>query len=220
MKFGWQFLRTKVDGARFSNFDKPGLCHVDDYLIFGPVNGGIFLLLQAGGLTPEAQEIHLRNNYNGLYVQDDWKLLKNLTVNLGLRWEHDSEFTSRQTFRRVWESPGQVTPKTVIRAHFGKFFDQFRLGLVSQVPAFGGSRPENGTVAVLSPRVLRVAQFCLAVLPVLSVFPGPAFRIVLTDAQIAATGAVCITGGRTDCRRGQAQSTWSLRGTRPFRPMR
>ena len=112
---------------------------IDDYLTFGPVNSGIFLLLEGGGLTPEANEIHLRNNYNGLYVQDDWKLAKNLTLNLGLRWEHDSEFTSKRNFSPRLGVAWAVTPKTVIRAHFGKFYDQFRLGLASRVPAFGGS---------------------------------------------------------------------------------
>jgi hypothetical protein len=76
VKFGWQFLRTKVDGLDSLTLTNQAFATIDDYLNFGPVNSGVFLLLVAGGPTPAAQEIHLRNNYNGLYVQDDWRLFK------------------------------------------------------------------------------------------------------------------------------------------------
>ena len=135
LKFGWQYLRTKVDGVDSSVLTNQVFATVDDYVNLGPVNSGIFLLLETGGSTPEAREIHLRNNYNGLYVQDDWKLRKNLTLNLGIRWEHDSEFTSNSNFAPRLGVAWALNPKTVIRAQFGKFYDQFRLGLVSQVPA-------------------------------------------------------------------------------------
>ena len=32
-----------------------------------------------------------------------------------------------------------VTPKTVIRGSFGLFYDHFRLGLVRDIPGFGGA---------------------------------------------------------------------------------
>src|SRR5687768_4276075 len=67
LKFGWQYLRTKVDGVDTSVLANQVFATVDDYVNLGPVNSGIFLLLETGGSTPEAREIHLRNNYNGLF---------------------------------------------------------------------------------------------------------------------------------------------------------
>ncbi|MGH9941864.1 MAG: TonB-dependent receptor [Pyrinomonadaceae bacterium] len=194
VKFGWQFLRTKVDGLDSQILTNQVFSTVSDYTSFGPINGGVFLLLEAGGRTPEANEIHLRNDYNGLYVQDDWKLLKNLTVNLGLRWEHDSEFTSKNNFAPRLGVAWSVTPKTVIRAHFGKFYDQFRLGLVGQVPAFGGS-DRRVVQSLYFPRGFYGSPSFIVGLARAVGLPGPCISNHLTDAQIIAGGVTCPTGG-------------------------
>lgn len=36
---------------------------------------------------------HVGNSYTAFYAQDDWRLRPNLTFNLGLRWEYDSDLT-------------------------------------------------------------------------------------------------------------------------------
>lgn len=194
MKFGWQYLGTKVDGLDSQTLGNQVFATIDDYLTFGPVNGGIFLLLEGGGATPEAREISLRNHYNALYVQDDWKILQNLTVNVGLRWDYDSEFKGKENFSPRLGVAWSVTPNTVIRAHFGKFYDQFRLGLVSQVPAFGGS-DRRAVQPLYFPRGFYGSPSLVSSLAFAVGLPGPCISNRLTDAEIIATGAGCPFGG-------------------------
>jgi hypothetical protein len=194
VKVGWQFLRTKVNGLDPLTLTNQLFPTVTDFINFGPVNSGIFLLLRAGGPTDEARQIRLRNNYNGLYVQDDWKIRKNLTVNYGLRYDHDSEFESQKNFSPRLGLAWAVTPKTIIRSHFGAFFDQFRLGLVEQIPGFGGA-DRRVIQSLYFPRGFYGSPSFIASLARAVGLPGPCISNVLTDAQIAATGAVCTPGG-------------------------
>ncbi|HEY8412505.1 MAG TPA: TonB-dependent receptor, partial [Pyrinomonadaceae bacterium] len=139
IKFGWNYLRTRVDGDESQILNLQLFATVPDFVQFGPFNAGFFTVTTVGGLTPAANEIHLRNNYNALFAQDDWKFLPNLTLNLGMRWDYDSEFVTKRNISPRVGFAWSATPKTVIRGHYGIFYDQFRLGLVRDVPAFGGA---------------------------------------------------------------------------------
>ena len=194
LKFGWQFLRTKVDGVGPKTLTNQLFATIDDYINFGPVNSGIFLLLVAGGATPDADEIHLRNNYNAIFVQDDWKIRKNLTVNLGIRWDNDSEFDAKKNFSPRLGVAWSVTPKTVIRSNFGVFYDQFRLGLVEQVPGFGGT-DRRAIQSLYFPRGFYGSPSLVEMLAFLVGLPGPCISNHLTDAQITTMNATCPIGG-------------------------
>lgn len=194
VKFGWNFLRTKVDGvdARVVQIQLFGT--TSDFAQYGPLAGGIPLIAVVGGNTPKDDEIHLNNYYNALYVQDDWKLLKNLTLNLGIRWDHDSEFDAKHNFSPRVGVAWSVTPKTVIRGNVGIFYDQFRLGLVRNVPSFGGT-DQRGYQSLLFPRLLYGSPSFVSSIGLLLLGNGPClsngFVGNLTDQQITSAGLTC-----------------------------
>lgn len=139
LKFGWDFERTHVDGVEANGQNDQLFATQADYQQFGPIDAGFFLLLTIGGLTPQANQIKLRNNYTGLWAQDDWKIAHNLTINGGLRWDYDSAFNKTDNVSPRVGFAWSATPKTVIRGSFGLFYDHFRLGLVRDIPGFGGA---------------------------------------------------------------------------------
>ena len=191
LKFGWNFLRTRVDGIESQILNLQLFATVPDFITFGPINAGFFTVTTAGGLTPAANEIHLRNNYNAIFAQDDWKFLPNLTLNFGVRWDHDSEFVTKKNVSPRLGFAWAATPKTIVRGHFGLFYDQFRLSLVQNVPTFGGA--DRRVVQPFSyPRGFFGVPTLAPALINSTLFPGGlCVSPNLTDAQITAGNVAC-----------------------------
>jgi hypothetical protein len=194
LKFGMNFLRTRVDGADPRLQQNQLFATTDDFERLGAATAGPYLLADAGGLTAREDEIHLRNNYMAFFAQDDWKLRDNLTLNLGLRWDYDSEFEAKDNFAPRVGLSWSVTPKTVVRGNFGIYYDQFRLGLARNVPAYGGTDQRNVQYLVF-PRLFYGSPSFVSSIALLSGLPGGCFsnNLVgnLTDAQITAGRVPC-----------------------------
>ncbi len=188
IKFGWDFERTRVNGVEAGNLLNQLFATISDFGRFGPVNSGVYTLRSVAGPTAQDNLIGLRNHYDGLFAQDDWKISKTVTLNLGSRWDYDSRFPNRANFSPRLGLAWSPTPRTVINASWGIFYDHFRLGLARDVPDLGGANIfRNQTISF--PRLFYGDP---------TTFPrsnGVCHSPVLTDSQIVETGAACPTAG-------------------------
>jgi hypothetical protein len=188
VKFGWDYERTQVDGTEANGRQNQLFATQADYQQFGPIDAGFFLLLTIGGLNPQANQIKLRNNYNGLFVQDDLRVTHTLTLNGGLRWDYDSAFNKKDNVSPRIGFAWSATPKTVVRGSFGVFYDHFRLGLVRDIPGFGGAD-------IRESQPLSFPRLFFGVPTIAPDLFGVCQSTSLTDAQIAAAGATCPFAG-------------------------
>jgi outer membrane receptor protein involved in Fe transport len=192
-KFGWDFQNTKVDGAEPNNFFTQLFATVDDFNEFGPINSGINLITLQAGPTPEDNLVHIHDNYNGLYVQDDWKLTPKITVNGGLRWDYDSAFPNKTDFSPRIGAAWAITPKTVVNASFGVFYDQFREGVARDIPGFGGANIQRERLLSF-PRLFYGNPTTLTSLFQTLGRPTVCVSNAMTEAQVQTAGASCPNG--------------------------
>jgi len=162
--------------ARAADFDQYGL-----------TNSGVHVRFTQQGNAPGQNAItNLRNAYNGLFAQDDWRISNKVALNVGLRWDYDTEFPNKANFSPRLGVSWSPDTRTVISASWGVFYDHFRMGVVRDVPAFGGA-----AISVFQdisfPRLFYGDPTTAPLAGGLCLSPDQ------TDAQIAATGANCTT---------------------------
>jgi hypothetical protein len=89
-------------------------------------------------------ELAVRQLDVGIFAGDEWRVRPNLTLNLGLRYEtqtniHDwRDFAPRLAFAWAPGGSGQKRAKTVLRAGFGIFYDRLGLGNTLAAQRFNG----------------------------------------------------------------------------------
>lgn len=155
MKMGADFTRTIVDGE-----NGPGLINVivttrANFALYGRDS---FQIPQGSAfLAPGDEQTRLRNNGISLFAQDDWRLTNALTLNLGVRYDLDSEFDDSDNVAPRLGLTWALDANTAVRASWGIFYDRYRLGIAGAIPEFGGFN--SRTVVELNyPRLLADAN--------------------------------------------------------------
>ena len=220
------YLRTVVDGLDPRLLQNQLFATTDDFAQFGAATAGVYLLADAGGLTPRDDEIHLRNNYTALFVQDDWRAVRQadaqsrpaLGLRLGVRGQEEllaacgrllvghAEYRRAREFRPLLRS---VPP-----------------GAGAQRPGLRRHRSENCPVPGVSARVLRIAvirvQHCVAERsPGRLLFQQPG-RQPDRRADRRQRYALSLPGATVHSRSSAwiGSTTWSRPAARRFRPTR
>lgn len=145
----------------------------------------------AGG-TPEAG---VKQTDLGLFIQDDWRVNPKLTLSFGLRYENQTNISSKNNFAPRFGfayapgAGGNKQAKTVFRGGFGIFYDRFSENLTLQSIRFNGINQQQFIVtdpAILDPIVFN-ADGTVSNVPTVSQLSGFAqpqtTRIVSPDLQ-------------------------------------
>ncbi|HEX8397066.1 MAG TPA: TonB-dependent receptor [Pyrinomonadaceae bacterium] len=128
LKFGADYQR--VNTRYIDRFDATGTYRFSNFFFFGQNSVTSF---QQNFNT----ESEVKNNYFGIFAQDDWRIRPNLTLSLGVRYERETVVDDNNNFgpRAAIAWNPFKGDKTVIRAGAGIFYNRVLLRTVDDFTA-------------------------------------------------------------------------------------
>ncbi len=110
-------IRAGFEYERVHYFSRPGayrgwfyFATFNDFLVGGPANILFSVTNKGDGPGGEFDHNYRQNNLTA-FVQDDWKVSSNLTLNLGLRWEYNSMLNDTVgNMTAIWPSLLETVP--------------------------------------------------------------------------------------------------------------
>lgn len=79
----------------------------------------------------------------GLFLNDDWKLRRNLTLSLGMRYEAQTNLSDLANWSPRVGIAWQVRPRTVVRTGFGVFYDRVGNGVTLNALRYNGVNQQS-----------------------------------------------------------------------------
>ncbi len=134
--------------------------------------------------------VHLRQNIQSAYAQDDWKVLPNLTLNLGLRWEYGSPYSEWKNYVSNFDpvnqvvdtiSPGAVAGNGIMPVTPGGTY-----GKTLMNPDFTDFSPRVGFAFALTPKTALRGGFGTGFVHYTRAGSGDILAINAPQAQFAA----------------------------------
>ena len=123
LSFGYMGIATDENGGRYHftpfNFNTlftAGPDPTNTTAGTGDSSASMVLGLPASGNTGVSIQEVTRTWFHGVYLQDDWKATRKLTLNLGIRWEVQRPVTDRYN-RQAWFDYKAVNPISSVVGH-------------------------------------------------------------------------------------------------------
>ncbi|MCA1625166.1 MAG: TonB-dependent receptor [Acidobacteria bacterium] len=144
----WQFQDTLTyivgnHGLKFgADYQRVNSQYIDRFDVTGTYSFSNFFFFNTNSVSSFAQNFNtdsiVKNDYYGVFGQDDWRVRPNLTIGYGLRYERETVVSDNNNFGprfSVAWNPFPKDAKTVIRFGTGIFYNRVLLRTVDDFTA-------------------------------------------------------------------------------------